>query len=143
MRIARKIRCCTMTFLSFVVFISNVGPVCAIPRFKLEFQKRYISDGPEELQSNFGALKSKCLVCHAKKANGRFDKKTRNEFGQHLDDRIEGDANKRWKNKEERPEILQELSKAFADVEQLETKDGKITFGERMKNGKLPVDVEQ
>ena len=131
-----------MLCLVVVVFVGfNVRLANALPKFKSEFQKKYVKEGSDDIKAAFKALKNKCLVCHALKPDGKMNKNKRNAYGKALDDRIEGDAAKRWKNKNNRAAILAELKKAFSEVEEEKTKDEKETYGERMEQGKLPVEA--
>ena len=133
----------TLSLLAVVLVGFNVRLANALPKFKSEFQKKYVKDGSDDIKAAFKALKNKCLVCHAQKPDGKMNKSKRNAYGTVLADRIEGDANKRWKDKANRVKILAELKDAFSVAEKEKTKDKTETYGERMEKGKLPVGPEK
>lgn len=113
----------------------------ALPEFKKAFDQRYCEE-----QDALKALakKANCNICHVPKK----PKTERNAYGDALANLIEGDANKRIKEarktggdegkKKETQLVLEELEKAFEKAEEEKSEEGP-TFGELLKEGKLPV----
>ncbi len=119
----------------------------ALAPFKKAFQKRYVD--PSDSEAFKAAFKkASCNTCHVKGKK----KDVRNPYGDELAKLIEGDANARIKaaakeggsegRKAETEKILKELEAAFAKVETLKSPTGE-TFGDRLKNGLLPVDLPE
>jgi len=124
-----------------VGFVANVSS--ALPQFKKAFQKKYIDESDnDELKAAF--KKAGCNTCHVK---GQKEKSPQNDYGILLAELIEGDAKDRLKAAKENgtknetlEQILEELEEAFKEVEEEEAPSGG-NFGERIKNGQLPVDL--
>ncbi len=123
------------------VLFGAVPNVFAMPKFKNAFEKKYVEQHPS---AEFKALAKKeaCNVCHVKGEK----KDVRNAYGEALAKLIEGDAQQRIKdagaNKQaEEEKILQELEEAFKKTEEQKVNEedaSSPTFGELIKQGKLP-----
>jgi hypothetical protein len=97
----------------------------AFPPFKVAFDKMYMTEGSAMHKALEG--KSNCNVCHL----GTKDKKKRNEYGVALDKLLSKDDAKQ-------PE---KIAAALAKVES--EKSGDKTFGELIKEGKLPITKQE
>lgn len=112
----------------------NAGPAFAIKEFSDQWTKTYVDSSDNE---GFKAAvkEAKCNVCHQGK-----DKKTRNPYGV--------EVGKLLKAKELKPRFATEGDKVKAEIEAAYKKIAEIkgpdgaTYGERIKAGKLPVDVK-
>ena len=105
--------------LAIFVGVSG-GTAKAIPPFKKEWDGMYAKDGTPIAKV---ATEAKCNVCHVKDK----DKKTRNDYGTAISSLI--------KKTEKDPE---KIRAAILKVEKMTTPDGKTTFGDLIKEGKLP-----
>ena len=140
------------SFYGFLVVAIMAGifasPASAISQFKTPFKKKYAEKHKSEGFQK-AVQKASCNACHVKKA----PKKVRNEYGELLAKLIPGDANKRYKDakkkspedgKKEMEKILLELDKAFEKAAETKTEKGKgPKYGEIIKSGKLPVDIDK
>lgn len=110
-----------------LVFSLTLSTASAIPPFAAEFKARYVKENPETDEEKALAAaveKVKCNVCHMGK-----EKKERNAYGKALDELL--DKKEDAKNKEKIQEALEAVEEMKAD------EDGP-TFGELIKEGKLP-----
>jgi hypothetical protein len=102
----------------------------ALPQFNAEFKAMYIKPEGDEKERKLAAAfeKEKCNTCHGKNAEGKDDKKVRNVYGKALDELLTKDdkANK------------EKIQKALREVESKRAKEGGPTFGELLKDGRLP-----
>ncbi len=112
----------------------------ALKEFKKLFHDRYVAPLDKEAQVVF--RKAKCNVCHVQGEK----RDVNNPFGEELGRRIEGDAQDRLKaakesgsREQELDKVLTEFTAALDEVESLEAADG-ITYGERLRSGKLPIE---
>lgn len=108
--------------------------------FKKVWTKKYIDTHKSEDFQKI-AKKASCNVCHVKGAKKNYQ----NAYGKAINKLIEGDANKRKKQgSEEKAKVLKEFEEALEKVAKMKTgKDGKgPTYGELIKEGKLPVDMD-
>lgn len=105
-------------------FTLATGSVEARPNYKKEWDAKYLMPG-SPMAKALPAGKSNCNLCH----QGTKDKKTRNEYGKALGKLInkEMDAEK----------IKTALSKVESE------KVGDKTFGELIKEGKLPLTPQE
>ena len=104
----------------------------AFPQFFAEFQTKYVNENGSADDKAFADLvknKAKCGVCHGKDAQGKENKKIRNEYGKALSKLI-GKDDKKDKAK---------IQKALETVAAEKAPSGE-TYGERLKNHKLPVE---
>jgi hypothetical protein len=115
-----------------VAVVSGVGSLAvnnrqaqAFPPFKVAFDKMYMTEGSALHKALEG--KSNCNVCHL----GTKDKKKRNEYGVALDKLLTKDDAKN-------PE---KITEALAKVEA--EKSGNATFGDLIKQGKLPITKDE
>lgn len=130
------------------VTIGLSGDTLALAPFKKAFQAKYLDDHKDAKFQSL-AKKTGCNVCHVK---GAKSKSVNNDYGKILKKLIEGDAKDRLKeakakgpaeSKAETEKVLQELDAAFEKAANEKSDDGKgPTYGELIKNGKLPVDPE-
>ena len=115
----------------------------AIREFKKAFEQHYF-DGDEhsdEVRKMF--RKAKCNLCHVQGEK----KEVNNEYGEALDELIEGNAEDRLKaakeagtRDDELKQVLAEFVAAVESVESLPSPSGG-TFGDRIREGKLPVEL--
>ena len=138
-----------LTFVFVVFEISfSASRASAMPEFKAAFKKKYIDTSKLD---DFKSLanKTSCDVCHVKGAK----KTVQNAYGKALNKLIEGDAADRKKSAKaeggsegeakEKVKLLAELEKAFEEVAKMKAPDGTLTYGELIKEGKLPVPVDE
>jgi hypothetical protein len=130
------------SLLGWIVFGLAVPDVHGLAEFKKSFSARYAGDGTSEDYKKL-VRKAGCNVCHVPGE----PKDAHNAFGVALKDVIPGSAMERKKEakdqgreKEEVAQLLKELEAAFDKVEQVNSGDG-VTYGERIREGKLPVDL--
>ncbi len=88
----------------------------AIAPFKKEFEEKYVkkdSTDPKDVAFAAAVKKANCLVCHAKNAEGKEDKKVRNEYGKALDVLLDKktDAQDKPKIQEALDKVAKEKSK--------------------------------
>lgn len=108
----------------------------AVPEFNKAFKEKYIGDKSTDAQKKLDTAveAAKCDVCHdstKKGPDGKDSKKNRNAYGEALHKHIHK------KDKADKAKIAAALGKVEADKA---GKDG-ATFGESLKDGKLPVVV--
>lgn len=112
-------------FAVAVAGLASLGPGVrqaeAFPPFKVAFDKMYMTEGSAIHKALEG--KSNCNLCHV----GTKDKKTRNDYGVALDKLV-------TKEDAKNPEKIRE---ALAKIET--EKAGDTTFGQLIKDGKLPI----
>lgn len=119
-----------------VAVLNSIGPRTAsgFAEFKKVFDKKYVGDSNSAEQKAIGAAVkvAKCNVCHDPKkgADGKVSKKNRNAYGEALHKFIGK------KDKKDTAKIEDALNK----VEAMKNGDGP-TFGELLKQGKLPVEA--
>ena len=121
-----------------IAFLALVGTsiqqVNAFPQFNGGFKRLYLNDNtPEEFKKK--VTKAKCTICHdetKKTDKGKPDRKFRNPYGQALEKLLTK------KDKKDKEKIRKSLEK----VEEEKVPDSDETFGERIKNHQLPVEVE-
>jgi len=134
--------------LSIVAVMLPAHDAHALTQFKKAFTAKYVTKHKSAAFKTL-ARKASCNTCHVK-----GEKKSRlalNHYATELEKLIEGDANARKKkakadggleaDKKELAKLLDELDKAFKKVEDMKAPTGE-TFGELLKEGKLPVDPE-
>ncbi|MBI1902477.1 MAG: hypothetical protein HYS13_15350 [Planctomycetia bacterium] len=106
--------------VGLAIFVGVSGSTAkAIPPFKKEWDGMYAKDGTPIAKA---ATEAKCNVCHK-----GTNKKMRNDYGMAISSLI--------KKTEKDPE---KIRAAILKVEKMTTPDGKTTFGELIKEGKLP-----
>ena len=121
----------------------------ALAPFKKAFKAKYLDEHKDEDFQTL-AKKAGCNVCHVKDSK---KKTVNNEYGDMLKKLIEGDAKDRiatakkeggaTAGKAETEKVLKELDTAFEKVAKEKSDGGKgPTYGELIKAGKLPVDIE-
>ena len=103
---------------SFV--LANLPAAQAFPNFKMQFDKKYMSEGSALHKALEG--KSNCNVCHV-----GTDKKKKNDYGAALDKLLSRDD----------MQIVEKIQEALEKVET--EKSGGTTFGDLIKEGKLPI----
>ena len=125
--------CLTLLAAAMVLGLS-LNATQARPPYKKEFDEKYVkkdSTVPAEKSFAEAAEKAKCLVCHGKNAEGKEDKKVRNAYGAALAKLLnKNDA----KDIDKIKASLETVSKEKSDPD----KAGSPTFGELIKEGKLP-----
>jgi hypothetical protein len=94
----------------------------ARPQYRTVFQKHYTQVA--------AANKITCFVCHEKNDEGKLDPKTRNAYGK----AIMGGIKKEGGNEKD----MELIKAALVGAEKSKNDQGK-TFGEILKEGKLPV----
>jgi hypothetical protein len=108
-----------------LVYGITLGTASARPKYKTEFDNLYVKEGaPQYSEALVKALpdgKSNCNVCHVGK-----DKKVRNDYGKAVG-KFTG------KDQKDVAMIKEALEKAAAE------KSGSTTFGNLIKEGKLPI----
>ncbi len=130
---------------SLVAVTLSTENALALTQFRKAFVAKYADDHKSD-EFKVAVKKATCNVCHVKGAKKTFH----NEFGESLKKLIEGDVAERRKQaraegglvayKAELVKILAELEVAFEKVEEIKSHTDQ-TFGERIKEGKLPVDL--
>jgi cytochrome c553 len=114
---------------------SLVSRAAAYPQFKKEFDNKYIGEESTQVERAISAAVkvAKCNVCHDPKLDeeGMESKKNRNPYGEALAQFLDKDDRK------DIPKIIATLEK----VEAMKAKPNGPTFGELLKQGKLPVEV--
>jgi hypothetical protein len=122
---------CLLALVGFTVgtLLARLPLATAVEPFKKEFDAKYVKkDGTTDAEKNFAAAaeKAKCNVCHVGKS-----KKNRNEYGKALGQLI---TKKDGKNVEK----IQEAMDKVAAMKSNPKDDGSPTFGDLIKEGKLP-----
>jgi cytochrome c553 len=127
-----------------VAMAIRVNSASALPQFKKAFEDKYVKTSKD---GHFKTVykKASCNACHVKGQK----KSVHNKYGKELAELIKGDAkdrldaaNKKGDKDKVQEEILKELEAAFKQVEKKKPSDESLTFGERLKNGQLPVEVK-
>ncbi len=117
-------------FLCFALGSSRTAS--AFPQFFNEFKAKYVNENGNADDKAFAELvnnKAKCGVCHGKDAQGKENKKIRNEYGKALSKLI---------NKDDKKDKAK-IQKALETVAGEKSPSG-ATYGERLKDHKLPVE---
>lgn len=117
-------------FLCFALGLSRAAS--AFPQFFNEFKAKYVNENGNADDKAFAELvnnKAKCGVCHGKDAQGKENKKIRNEYGKALSKLI---------NKDDKKDKAK-IQKALETVAGEKSPSG-ATYGERLKEHKLPVE---
>jgi len=113
----------------------TAGDALAIPNFKKQFEAKYAdkegTDAQKAVSKAMGAGTKGCLVCHMGKS-----KKMRNPYGMALSELLDKKEDK--DNMEKIDEALEKVAKMKVDP----NKSDSETFGDRLKAGKLPVEME-
>ncbi len=139
---------CGLVLCGAVVAACTASVSQALPPFKKAFDETYIEPSNNEaLKAAF--KKASCNACHVKGEG----KDVNNAYGEVLADLIQGDAKDRidaarkaGSKDAEEAKVLQELSAAMkkAEGERSNPSDSASpTYGDRLKSGKLPVDVPE
>ncbi len=132
----KKVAACVVCGLAVLGVV--VSTASALPPFMAEFKALYVkpdgSDEEKELAKAFDD--KKCNVCHGKNDEGKDDKKVRNIYGKALDELLSKDDQG---DKEKIKEALKEVAEKKIDEEDEESP----TFGDRIKDGKLPGEPEE
>lgn len=108
--------------MAMLVPVFTAGLAHAYPEFKKEFDKKYAPLAPQ-------IAKVKCNVCHVGKS-----KKDRNEYGKALSKFI-------TKKEKKKPDKIQEALQKAEGEHSDPANASSPTFGELMKEGKLPVET--
>lgn len=116
-----------------VVWLVPPSTGMAFIQFYSEFKKLYIT---EKTPLEFKQLikETRCAICHdstKKKPSGSLDKKFRNPYGEALDELLSKEDKK---NKEKIREALEKISSQKAP-------NSEETYGDRLKQYKLPYEV--
>ena len=128
--------------VAWVLFGVATPSVLGLPEFKKAFTDKYAGDGASD---DFKKLvrKAGCNVCHVP----RQKKEVHNAYGEELEELITGHAQERKKEakeegreEEEKQKLLAEFEVALKKVAAMTNEDGE-TYGERIEEGKLPVDL--
>lgn len=126
--------CCGLLALGLFGSLRS-NSASAFPQFKKEFDNKYIGDESTDAQKAIAAAVkvAKCNVCHdpTKDAEGKSSKKNRNAYGEALHKYI---------GKKDKKDVAK-IQDALTKVESMKDGDGP-TFGELLKQGKLPVAAE-
>jgi cytochrome c553 len=107
----------------------------AIAPFKKEFDEKYVkkeSADPKDQEFAAAVKKANCLVCHAKNAEGKEDKKIRNAYGKALD--ILLDKKTDAKDVAKIQGALDTVAKEKSNPDD----PNSPTFGDLIASGKLP-----
>lgn len=110
------------------------APAMALKPFKDEFEAKYVkpdSKNPNDVALAKAVQEAKCLICHEGKS-----KKNRNAFGAQLDKLLSEDD---VENKKKIQEALEKVAAMKCDPQNPKSP----TFGERIKQGKLPAEVKK
>ncbi len=129
--------CCVLAVM--IGSLCLVPPAHAFPNFLKAFQKKYAGDKKPETdeQKNLAQEMKRvktCNVCHDPRPgdSGKADKKNRNPYGQALNKYLTE------KDKNDVDKALEMLSK----VEGEKAADDAPTYGELLKEGKLPFEYK-
>ena len=124
----------SMVVFAFVIGVSLNAAQAILP-FKKQFDEKYVkkeSTDPKDQAFAAAVKKANCLVCHAKNAEGKEDKKVRNAYGKALDVLLDKKA-----DKDDVPKIQAALD-AVAKEKSNPDDPKSPTFGDLIKEGKLP-----
>ncbi len=134
-------RLCTVLVCSVAVMavysFGRLDSAQAYPTFLKAFQKKYVGDEKTDTEKTLAKeikRAKKCYVCHDPRpgADGKVSKKNRNPYGQALNKYLTEKDKKDVKKAEEM------LSK----VENMKPDGSDKTFGELIKEGKLPIEFK-
>ena len=131
---------CLALVASSIICLGTAQQASALPDFFKAFSKKYVEPSKND---DFKATvkKTRCNVCHVK----RKPKKMNNKYGEELAKLIEGSAKQRLADAgddgkdAEKEKLLGELKKAFEVTAKKKAPTGE-TFGERLKEGQLPIE---
>ena len=123
---------CLLTLCGFLAgsLLARIEPVQAVEAFKKEFVNKYVkkdSTDPADKALAEAVTKANCNVCHVGK-----NKKARNEYGKALDELLD---------KKTDAKDIAKIQKALDTVAEKKSDPknaGSPTFGELIKQGKLP-----
>jgi cytochrome c553 len=107
----------------------------AIAPFKKEFDEKYVKKGsadPKDQAFEAAVKKANCLVCHAKNAEGKEDKKIRNAYGKALDVLLDKKTDAKDVAK------IQGALDTVAKEKSNPDDPNSPTFGDLIASGKLP-----
>lgn len=130
---------------SWMLFGMLTSQVMALPQFKKAFEVKYGVKSGQNAELKAAVKKAACNTCHVKGEK----KDVQNSYGEALNALIEGSAKARLdaakeiskeEGKAELDELVEEFTTALGKVEDQESPDGG-TFGERIRSGKLPVEL--
>ncbi len=127
---------CSLT-LAVVVSGLPAPSADAYPDFYKAFEKKYVgdksTDPQKSLAETISGMKSKCNLCHdPAKINGKTSKKNKNPYGKELSELLGKDDKK---NEEK-------IMKALAEVEDKKAENAKASYGDALKAGKVPFEIE-
>ncbi len=109
--------------------LARIEPAYGVDAFKKEFESKYVkkdaADGPEKELAE-AVTKAKCNVCHV-----GMNKKTRNDYGKAL-------AKLLKKTDAKNTAKIQEMLEKVAGEKSSASDGSSPTFGELIKQGKLP-----
>jgi hypothetical protein len=111
---------------------STIHTAHAIPPFNKEFDSLYVKDSKNE-EFVASVKKAKCLVCHGKDAEGKEQKKIRNEYGKAVGKLV---TKKDKDDVEKIKAALETVAKEKSNPED----PNSPTFGELISKGKLPAE---
>ena len=121
------IRSCRPACFLGAAFVALTGiaptPAFAIKQFADEFKALYVKDGTPLAAA---VETAKCNVCHVGKS-----KKDRNAYGEALAERLDKETDKK---------DVEKIRKALEEVAGLPSKVEGKTFGDLIKDGKLPAE---
>jgi hypothetical protein len=124
---------CTLGLIGFVLVAMlalGVDSARAIPPFKKEFDAKYVkkeSNDPNEKALAQAVERVKCNVCHKGK-----DKKMRNSYGEELAKLLDKQTDAKD------PQKIQEALEKVAQMRSDANNDNSPTYGDLLKQGKLP-----
>ena len=123
---------CLLLVCGFVVctLLARIESAHAIDPFKKEFEAKYVKadpSTPEEKSLAAAVKQAKCNVCHV-----GTKKKDRNAYGDALDGLLDKKADIKNKAK------IQDALDKVADMKSKKDDPNSPTFGELIKQGKLP-----
>ena len=115
----------------------SVETASAFPQFATEFQKKYVADEATDVQKHLAEeIKrvNKCNVCHdpRKGEDGKVSKKNRNPYGMALSELLTADDKK----------DVEKIHKSLEKIEALKADDSGATFGDLLKQGKVPYEYK-
>jgi len=128
----------TMLAAAAVAWLLHASVALAFPQFQKQFIAKYLAHNDNEEYVFLVKKKVKCYVCHdptKDKKTGKASKKNRNPYGEELAKLL---TKKDKKN-------IDKIQQALDTVAKIRTEPGdptSPTYGERIKQSKLPVDVK-
>jgi hypothetical protein len=127
-------RAAVVTSIAIVLVLGLCfNAVLARPQYKQAFDAMYVkkdSSNPAEKALAEAVASAKCLVCHGKNDEGKEDKKIRNHYGMAI-------AKLVGKNQKDKAKIEAALEAVAAEKSD-PNKPNSLTFGQLLKEGKLP-----